>query len=155
MLKIAVVNRYHPAKPSVGLIQGFKLKTGAIASSIAHDSHQIIVIGANDKDMCLAVNILIENMGGISVAYGDQKHVMPLPFAGLMSGDQVELVAHQYVSLNHLAAELGSTLRAPFMTLSFMALLVIPSLKISDRGLFDSTGFQFTPLRVEEHGNTL
>jgi len=155
LLKIAVVNRYHAAKPSVGLIQGFKLKTGAIASSIAHDSHQIIVIGANDKDMCLAVNMLIENKGGISIVHGDEKHVMPLPFAGLMSGDQVELVAQQYVSLNHLAAELGSTLRAPFMTLSFMALLVIPSLKISDRGLFDSTGFRFTPLRVEEHGNTL
>jgi adenine deaminase len=147
VLKIAVVNRYADARPAIGFIRGFGLKAGAIASSVAHDSHNVVAVGTTDADLCSAVNALIASKGGLSVANGPQVDVLPLEVAGLMSRDG-DAVAAGYARLNRLARELGSPLRAPFMTLAFMALLVIPSLKLSDQGLFDGRAFQFVPLRV-------
>ena len=146
ILKIVVVNRYKQAKPVVGLIKGFGLKKGAIAGSVAHDSHNIIAVGVNDDDLFEAINLLIEHKGGMVAVSGDEKYVLPLPVAGLMSDQPGELVAGKYKKINQVAKEWGSTLHAPFMTLSFMALLVIPELKIGDRGLFDGTKFEFTNL---------
>jgi adenine deaminase len=147
VLKIAVVNRYADAPPAVGFVRGFGLKAGAIASSVAHDSHNIVAVGTSDADLCAAVNALIEAKGGLSVADGDRIDVMALEVAGLMGRDG-EAVAASYARLDGLAHDLGSSLRAPFMTLSFMALLVIPALKLSDRGLFDGRAFRFVPLHV-------
>ncbi|HEX4592158.1 MAG TPA: adenine deaminase C-terminal domain-containing protein, partial [Gemmataceae bacterium] len=147
VLKIAVVNRYANAPPAVGFVRGFGLKAGAIASSVAHDSHNIVAVGTSDADLCAAVNALIEAKGGLSVADGDRIDVMSLEVAGLMGRDG-EAVAASYARLDGLAHDLGSSLRAPFMTLSFMALLVIPALKLSDRGLFDGRAFRFVPLHV-------
>ena len=146
MLKIAVLNRYEPSRPAVGFISGIGLKSGALASTVAHDSHNLICVGVNDVDMCNAMNRLIECKGGISVAEGDRFQTLPLPVAGIMTDQDGFEVAGQYQSINAFAHELGSKLRAPFMTLSFMALLVIPELKLSDQGLFDGTTFSFTPL---------
>ncbi|WP_068470198.1 adenine deaminase [Candidatus Protochlamydia phocaeensis] len=148
LLKIAVVNRYQEAKPAIGFINQFGLKEGAIASCIAHDSHNIICVGTNDEDMCAAVNALIEHKGGISVASRGQAYSLPLPIGGIMSADDGYKIADEYVILDRKAKELGTTLGAPFMTLSFMALLVIPSLKLSDKGLFDGSRFAFTDLNV-------
>lgn len=147
VLKIAVVNRYADAPPGLGFVRGFGLKRGAIAASIAHDSHNMVAVGVSDQDICIAVNALIEVNGGLSVVDGDAVDVLPLEVAGLMSrnGDEV---AAGYVRLNGKARGLGSGLTAPYMTLSFMALLVIPALKLSDRGLFDGRAFQFTSLFV-------
>lgn len=144
ILKICVVNRYQDAPPAIGFIKGFGLKSGAIASSVAHDSHNIVAVGTSDEDICAAVNSIIENNGGISLS-GHQKTItLPLPIAGLMSDKNAKTVAAQYESITEKAKALGSTLRAPFMTLSFMALPVIPSLKITDKGLFDVDSFTFT-----------
>jgi len=143
VLKIAVVNRYGQAHPAVALIQGFGLKQGAIASSVAHDSHNVIAVGANDNDLAKAINLVVENRGGLSVAEGGNADVLPLPIAGLMSPDSCTEVAEAYARLDSAAKRMGSTLRAPYMTLSFMALLVIPSLKLSDKGLFDGAEFGF------------
>ncbi|WP_045221477.1 adenine deaminase [Desulfonatronum thioautotrophicum] len=148
ILKIMVLQRYHPAPPALAFIQGFGLQAGALASTIAHDSHNIIAVGASDADMVRAVNLLVEHRGGISVAQGEMADVLPLPFGGLMSGDGVETVAAAYQRLDNAAKTLGSPLAAPFMTLAFMALLVIPALKLSDKGLFDGTTFSFVPLFV-------
>lgn len=145
ILKIAVVNRYAPAPPTVGFIRGFGLKRGAIAASIAHDSHNIVAVGTNDADLCAAINAVIEMRGGLAVVDDAKCEKMPLEIAGLMSRDG-EAVARGYERLDRAAHALGSTLTAPFMTLSFMALLVIPSLKMSDRGLFD--GSKFEPLSL-------
>lgn len=150
LLKIAVVNRYQEAPVALGFINQVGLKRGAIASCVAHDSHNIICVGTNDEDMRDAVNALIEHRGGISVADKGQVHVLPLPVAGIMSNQEGYQVAEQYVKLDRLAKQLGTPLQAPFMTLSFMALLVIPSLKLSDKGLFDGLTFSFTPLVVKE-----
>jgi adenine deaminase len=147
VLKIAVVNRYADAAPAVGFVRGFDLKRGAIASSIAHDSHNIVAVGTSDADLRSAVNALIEQKGGLSIADGDSMEILPLEVAGLMSRDG-DAVAAGYARLDRLAHEFGSTLRAPFMTLAFMALLVIPALKLSDKGLFDVRAFQFVPLHV-------
>lgn len=144
ILKIAVVNRYENVKPAIAFIKGFHLKEGAIASSIAHDSHNIIAVGTSDQDICDAVNALIKVKGGISVSKSGKSEALPLPVAGLMSTEDGYLVAEKYSKMAALARDLGSTLHDPFMTLSFMALLVIPSLKLSDKGLFDGTHFQFT-----------
>jgi adenine deaminase len=146
ILKIIVLNRYKKALPSVGFINGFGLKKGAIASTVAHDSHNIIAIGTNDEDMVKAINILMESKGGISTV--DANHVMhlPLPVAGIMSDLDGYKVAENYKQLNMEAKRLGSKLHSPFMTLSFMALLVIPELKISDKGLFDGNLFELVPL---------
>lgn len=148
ILKIAVVNRYADAPVAIGFIHQFGLKKGALASCIAHDSHNIIAVGTNDADICHAVNALIEAKGGISIAYEGKTEVLPLPVAGLMSTHDGYLVAKQYSDIDQHAKQLGSKLSAPFMTLSFMALLVIPSLKLSDKGLFDGEKFSFTTIEV-------
>lgn len=144
LLKIAVVNRYGPARPAVAFIRGFGLREGALASSVAHDSHNLIVVGTRDDYLAEAVNLLIAQEGGISATGPAGRAVLPLPVAGLMSADDGYAVAAQYSELDALAKRMGSPLRAPFMTLSFMALLVIPKLKLSDRGLFDGERFAFT-----------
>lgn len=142
VLKIVVLDRYSSdAKPSVSFIRGFGLKHGAIAATVAHDSHNIIAVGVSDEAVAMAVNALVEAKGGIAVADGSSVSVLPLPVAGLMSDADCHSVSSRYRNLNRLVAGLGSGLHAPFMTLSFMALLVIPELKLSDRGLFDVQKF--------------
>lgn len=147
LLKIAVVNRYRPVAPAVGFIQGIGLHRGAIAASVAHDSHNIVAVGVSDADLCAAVNRVIEMRGGLAVADGADQLGMRLELAGLMTCDGERAVA-DYANLDAAARALGSPLTAPFMTLSFMALLVIPQLKLSDRGLFDGRAFAFTSLPV-------
>lgn len=146
VLKMVVYNRYQAARPAMAFISNFKLKQGAIASSVAHDSHNIVAVGVHDEDLLRAINAVVAQKGGVAVVYEDAVHILPLPVAGLMSADDAYQVAAQYHELDKLAHEMGSTLRAPFMTLSFMALLVIPQLKLSDKGLFDGNTFGFTPL---------
>lgn len=149
VLKMAMVNRYQNEAPSIAFIKNFGLKKGAIASSVGHDSHNIIAVGVSDEMICKAVNVLIENKGGICVVSEELNEVVPLPVAGIMSDQPAEIIGQAYAKLDQLAKELGSTLGAPFMTLSFMGLLVIPSLKLSDKGLFDGSKFQFTSLEVK------
>jgi adenine deaminase len=151
ILKIVVVNRYEKAStPSIAFIKNFGLKTGAIASTVAHDCHNIIAVGVDDDSIAGAINILISSKGGIAVASNkDDVDYMPLPIAGLMSDKDGYTVAADYSRLDKKAKDLGSTLRAPFMSLSFMALLVIPSLKLSDKGLFNGSEFRFTDLIVD------
>lgn len=144
ILKITVVNRYLDAPPALAFIKNFGLKKGAIASSVGHDSHNIIAVGVDDESICRAVNLVIEAKGGISASCEDQQDVLPLPVGGIMSPEDGCLVAAAYTRLDCLAKEMGSRLNSPFMTLSFMALLVIPDLKLSDRGLFDGKKFEFT-----------
>jgi adenine deaminase len=148
ILKIAVVNRYENRPPSVGFIRNFGLKRGAIASSVAHDSHNIVAVGVTDRDLARAVNLVIGCRGGLAVAADDLEFVLPLPVAGLMTDQEGPSVAEDYVRLQNHARAIGSPMRAPFMTLSFMALLVIPKLKLSDMGLFDGEQFRFTGLFV-------
>lgn len=142
VLKIVVVNRYKDAPIAKGFIRNFGLKAGAIASSVAHDSHNIVAVGVDDETICRAVNLVIEKEGGVSCV-GDEKMVVALPVGGLMSTDDGYVVANDYAAIDKAAKALGSTLSAPFMTLSFMALLVIPHLKLSDLGLFDGDSFRF------------
>ncbi len=143
VLKMVVVNRYFHAPVAIAFVKNFGLKKGAIASSVAHDSHNIIAVGADDQSICDAVNRVIEKTGGI-VALGDGKEeILALPVAGLMSNLDGHEVAAKYTSIDRFAKALGSTLESPFMTLSFMALLVIPHLKLSDKGLFDGDTFKF------------
>ncbi|MBT8258300.1 MAG: adenine deaminase, partial [Bacteroidia bacterium] len=125
ILKMTVVNRYKNQKPAIGFIRNIGLKKGAIASSVGHDSHNIIAVGVNDELLCKAVNTIIDCQGGICVVTEDDEHVLPLPVAGIMSDKSAEWVGEQYAQLDKLAKALGSDLQAPFMTLSFMALLVI------------------------------
>ncbi|MEA2027473.1 MAG: adenine deaminase C-terminal domain-containing protein [Campylobacterota bacterium] len=147
ILKIAVVNRYRDAEVVVDFIEGFGLQQGAIASSIAHDSHNIIAIGCDDESIAKAVNLVIENQGAIVAVGDDEELILPLDIAGLMSSQEGERVAKKYKLINKFVKDsLGSRLDAPFMTLSFMALLVIPELKLSDKGLFDSQHFAFTDI---------
>jgi adenine deaminase len=155
ILKLVVLNRYKNAPVAATLIKNFGLKKGAIASSVAHDSHNIVAIGVDDESICNAVNIVIEHKGGISAASpqplsgGEEpksftEMALPLPVAGLMSNEDGYMIAARYEQLDKMAKEeLGSTLTSPFMTLSFMALLVIPHLKLSDLGLFDGDKFEF------------
>lgn len=150
VLKFAVVERYGGNKMAVAFIRGFGLKRGAIASSVAHDCHNIVAVGTSDEQLCRAVNAVIRHRGGLAVVDDELEHVLPLPVAGIMSDDDGYAVARRYSELDRLAKNLGSPLRAPFMTLSFMALLVIPSLKLSDQGLFDGEKFQFVDLIVQE-----
>lgn len=146
LLKIVVVNRYHDAPPAIGFVRDFGLKKGAIASSVAHDSHNIVAVGVTDEAICRAVNLIIERQGGLSVVSDDIQEILPLPIAGIMTDEDGFDVARQYSRLDKLAKRLGSTLKAPFMTLSFMALLVIPKLKLSDKGLFDGEKFELINL---------
>lgn len=143
ILKVAVVNRYEEAKPAIGFIKNFGLKKGAIASSVAHDSHNIIAVGTSDEEMTRAVNLVIKNRGGISAVSGEEEKVLPLPIAGIMSDQDCRKVAEKYRELERMAKSLGSKLHAPFMTLSFMTLPVIPKLKMTDKGLFDTEKSEF------------
>ncbi|RIW16417.1 adenine deaminase [Algoriphagus lacus] len=144
ILKITVVNRYQEAPPAVAFIKNFGLKSGAIASSVGHDSHNIISVGVDDESICKAVNLLIQAKGGVSAVWGEKEELLPLPVGGIMSPEDGYLVAEAYTRIDRMAKEMGSTLNSPFMTLSFMALLVIPDLKLSDMGLFDGKKFEFT-----------
>jgi adenine deaminase len=147
ILKIVVVNRYCQAPPAIGFINGFGLKSGAIASSVAHDSHNIIAVGTDDEFIVSAINAIVHSKGGISLAYKDELQLLPLPVAGIMSDEDGYKVAGHYQILDELVkTKMKSLLKAPFMTLSFMALLVIPTLKLSDRGLFNGMTFSFTNL---------
>ena len=146
ILKISIVERYGHNNVSNGFIKGFGLKNGAIATSVAHDSHNIIVVGTNSKDMANAVNIIIKNQGGLSVSNGNIEKSLKLPIAGLMSDENIDYVSKNLINLINLVKKLGSNLEAPFMTLSFMALLVIPDLKLSDQGLFSLNKFGFIDL---------
>lgn len=143
VLKIVVVNRYKDAPIAKAFINNFGLKKGAIASSVAHDSHNIVAVGVDDESLCKAVNLIIENKGGVSCVSNDAELILPLPVAGLMSTEDGYVVAEEYAAIDKAAKELGSPLSAPYMTLSFMALLVIPHLKLSDLGLFDGDAFTF------------
>lgn len=144
ILKITVVNRYQNAAPAVAFIKNFGLKTGAIASSVGHDSHNIIAVGIDDESICKAVNLIINAKGGISAVSEGKEEILPLPVGGIMSGADGYQVAEAYTRIDRMAKEMGSKLNSPFMTLSFMALLVIPDLKLSDKGLFNGQRFDFT-----------
>lgn len=152
ILKIVVLNRYTPSKPSIGFIKNFGLKKGAIASTVAHDSHNIIAVGTNDYSILKAMQLLIEKKGGICVieekneGEHNNSFFLPLQVGGIMSNENGYLVAEKYIHIDKKVKELGCKLTSPFMTLSFMALLVIPEIKISDKGLFDVKLFDFIPL---------
>ncbi|MBV7270493.1 adenine deaminase [Winogradskyella luteola] len=148
VLKIAVVNRYKNEKPAIAFIKNFGLKEGAIASSVAHDSHNIIAVGVSDAAICKAVNLLVQHEGGICAVSDKVQKVVALPVAGIMSDKDAETIGKQYSELDDMAKQLGSQLHAPYMSLSFMALLVIPSLKLSDKGLFDGKEFNFIKVEV-------
>lgn len=141
ILKIVVVNRYRDVPIAKAFIKNFGLRRGAIASSVAHDSHNIVAVGVDDESLAAAINLVIENKGGVSCVDGSEKIILPLPVAGLMSAEDGYEVAIKYAAIDRAAKDLGSKLSAPFMTLSFMALLVIPHLKLSDLGLFDGDDF--------------
>lgn len=144
ILKIVVVNRYKNAPVAKSFIKNFGIKNGAIASSVAHDSHNIVAVGVDDESICKAVNLVIKERGGVSAVSNQKEMVLGLPVAGLMSNDDGYKVAAAYTAIDKMVKEeMGSTLTAPFMTLSFMALLVIPHVKLSDLGLFDGDGFKF------------
>ena len=150
ILKITVINRYQDAPPAVAFIKNFGLKQGAIASSVAHDSHNIIVVGVDDVSICEAVNLIIEAQGGVSAVDGKgAKSLLKLPIAGIMSGEDGYEVAKEYAEIDRFAKQLGCTLNSPFMSLSFMALLVIPNLKLSDLGLFDGEKFSLVDLFIK------
>jgi len=151
ILKIVVKERYNDKPPAVGFIKGFGLKSGAMASSVAHDSHNIIAVGTNDRDIVAAINLIVDAEGGMSVVSEESEEILKLPVAGIMSDMPVTAMAKRYENLSEKAKSLGCRLDAPFMTLSFMALLVIPRLKISDRGLFDGLSFRHIPLFIQEH----
>lgn len=148
--KLVVYNRYQPAKPAIALVRGFGLTRGALASSIAHDSHNIIAVGATDAALLTAINEVVINKGGLAVADDNRKVLtsLPLPLAGLISTEPAETVARAYSDCDHLAKLLGTRLTAPFMTLSFLALPVIPKLKLTDKGLFDGELFKHVGITV-------
>jgi len=143
ILKLIVVNRYNKAPVAKAFIKNFGLKKGALASSVAHDSHNIIAVGCDDVSIAEAVNLIIKEKGGISCVDGSNEKIIPLPVAGLMSNDDGYKIATAYSEIDKMAKALGSKLTSPFMTLSFMALLVIPHIKLSDKGLFDGDAFEF------------
>ena len=143
ILKIAVINRYNKAPVANAFVKNFGLKKGAIASSVAHDSHNIVVVGTNDESMQKAAQLIIDAKGGLSLSYKDENQLLPLPIAGIMSNLPYREVAEQYTQLLKRSKALGCTLTSPYMTMSFLALLVIPELKLSDKGLFDGKTFKF------------
>ena len=150
LLKIVVVNRYSDEPPAVAVVHGFGLKRGAIASSVAHDSHNVVALGVDDGSLLAAVAHVITAGGGVAVARSPSEvDVLALPIAGLMAVESGDSVAEQYEAIENTARDLGCTLGSPMMTLSFTALLVIPELKLSDRGLFDGRSFGFTPIVVD------
>lgn len=146
MLKMVVVNRYNNAEPAVAFIKNFNLKEGAMASSVGHDSHNIIAVGVDDASITKAINLIIEAKGGVSAVAQNEEQILPLPVAGIMSAGDGYEIAKSYTKIDHMTKKMGSSLASPFMTLSFMALLVIPNLKLSDMGLFDGRNFEFKPL---------
>ena len=148
ILKMVVYNRYGKAKPAVGFVNQFGFKCGAIATSVAHDSHNIVAVGCSDEDIARAINMLVCTKGGMVACSETEFALLPLPVAGLMSLEEGSRVAEDYERADRLAHEFGCTLYSPFMTLSFMALLVIPELKLSDKGLFDVNKFELTSLTV-------
>ncbi|WP_394328403.1 adenine deaminase [Methanobrevibacter filiformis] len=148
ILKLAVVERYGKNNIANAFIKGFNLKEGAVASSVMHDSHNIIVLGTNSDDMAKAVNLIGKNKGGIAIVSNSYEKILPLPIAGVMTGENIEKTVNLFNELQSKVKSLGCTLDSPFMTLSFMGLLVIPNLKLSDKGLFDSLNFKFTNLFI-------
>ncbi len=147
LLKIVVVNRYLKAKPNVGFIRGFGLKYGAIGGSVSHDSHNIIVVGVDDASIISAIETIQTGRGGLVAISDHDIDFLPLPIGGLMSDKSCSEVASQYRHINESAKKLGTQLNSPFMTLAFMSLLVIPELKISDRGLFNINTYSFIDLQ--------
>jgi len=148
VLKMVVVNRYQNASPAIGFIKNIGLKRGALASTVSHDSHNIVAVGTTDEEIAEAINMVIQCKGGIVAVDADDKLLLPLPIAGLMSNESGEIIAEKYEQIDAMAKKLGSKLTSPFMTLAFMSLLVIPELKLSDKGLFDGRTFQFTSLML-------
>lgn len=149
ILKMAVINRYDNQKPKLGFIKNIGLKKGAIATSVGHDSHNIIAVGTSDEALATAINTVITNKGGMAVFDGAKTEILPLPIAGIMSNQSADTIAYKYREIEDRAKSLGSKLHSPFMTMSFMALLVIPKLKLGDKGLFDGEKFEFTDLFVQ------
>ncbi len=143
ILKVVVVNRYEKSKPAIGFIKNFGIKNGAIASTVAHDSHNIIAVGSDDELITKAINLLVASKGGLSAVHGEHTHQIALPVAGLMSDKPCKEIGEKYAQIDKMVKEMGSTLTAPYMTLSFMALLVIPKIKMSDKGIFDAEEFRF------------
>jgi adenine deaminase len=150
LLKLAVIERHTGSgRTGIGFIRGFGLKMGALASTVAHDAHNIIVVGVDDESMRAAIDIILDMQGGLVAVAGREVARLPLPIAGLMSDEPLTIVAQAYRALLQTARRMGSTLDDPFTTLSFMALSVIPSLKLTDRGLLDVTRFELVPLFVD------
>ncbi len=149
ILKVAVVNRYKDFKPSVGFVKNFGLKNGALATSVAHDSHNIIVIGTTDELIARAVNLIIKNKGGIAFVDGTCQWSLPLPIGGLMTDDTLENVSAKYQEIEDKVKANGTNLKSPLMTITFMSLLVIPHLKIGDKGLFNVDKFQFVDIFID------
>jgi len=149
IIKIVVKDRYHDGAPAIGFIKGFKLKKGAFASSIAHDSHNIICVGTNDDDITYAINEIVRMKGGLAVSSEGKIESIQLNIAGIMTTRSCEDVAYDYEKLNVAVRALGCAMASPFMTLSFMALLVIPDLKLGDRGLFDVKKFEPVSLFID------
>lgn len=141
------MNRYSPSKPAIAFIQGFQIKQGAIASTIAHDSHNIVAVGVDDASLVKAIQCVQKQGGGLCVVSEDSELMLPLPVAGLMSLQSAHETAVGYTQLVNETRTKGCSLKSPFMTLGFMSLLVIPHLKLSDKGLFDGDSFQFVPLQ--------
>lgn len=146
VLKLVVYNRYQPSDPAIGFIKNIGLKRGALASTVAHDSHNIVAVGTSDAEIASAINQIIDCKGGILACEGNRTCLLPLPVCGLISDAEGDIIAAQYKEVDAMAKELGSTLHAPFMTVAFMSLLVIPELKLSDKGLFNGSTFQFIDL---------
>lgn len=146
ILKLVVYNRYQSATPAIGFIKNIGLKRGALASTVAHDSHNIVAVGTSDFEITLAINRIIESKGGIVACLGDQSCLLSLEIGGLMSNEEGSIIAQKYEEVDALAKELGSSLNSPFMTVAFMSLLVIPELKLTDTGLFDGKLFAYTTL---------
>ncbi len=148
ILKLVVYNRYQPSEPAIAFIKNIGLKRGALASTVAHDSHNIVAVGTSDAEIVSAINQIIDSRGGILACEGDKTCLLSLPVGGLLSDIEGHIIAERYEQVDAMAKELGSTLRAPFMTVAFMSLLVIPELKLGDRGLFDGRNFKFVELMV-------
>lgn len=148
VLKLVVYNRYKDLKPAIGFIKNIGLKRGALASTVSHDSHNIVAVGTSDQEIVSAINNIIDSQGGILACEENTTALLPLPVAGLMSAEEGTLIAARYEELDAMVKNLGSTLKAPFMTVAFMSLLVIPKLKLSDQGLFDGRTYSFTNLMV-------
>ncbi|MEA4936868.1 MAG: adenine deaminase [Paludibacter sp.] len=148
VLKLVVYNRYQPSKPAIGFIKNIGIKEGALASTVSHDSHNIIAVGTSDEEIVSAINQIIDSKGGILVCSDNRTVILPLPIAGLMSEEEGHIIASRYEEADKMVKELGSRLKAPFMTVAFMSLLVIPKLKLTDKGLFDGRNYCFTELMV-------